>query len=240
MVRNLVKAALLVGMITMLFCATASADDIWYPWWDRATGTTYFWDDWSNLVGGDYASEAVVLGNAFAPGTVVSSADGLATVNVGDPGAGLIAGPVTGFGSKTNFWDMGPGGAMHVDLPSSDQGMDVWVQITYHVGIAAAPQISIPNATQMSLGGNSLGRWQVVEVCDPNTSLETQWVTYLSLWRIDPGQSFAGIDIITDAQNGAIIDQLVVDTKVLPEPGAVVLGVLGNVALFGIRRYRRK
>ena len=62
-------------------------------------------------------------------------------------------------------------------------------------------------------------------------------MVYQALWRLDPGQSLAGIDIST-GDSGAIIDQIVIDTQILPETPAVLLAILGSSGLALLRRAR--
>ena len=233
MVKILLRSAVVAGLLAVAFCSLAAADDVWYPWWDRAPNVTYFWDNWNNISGDNPYS--------VAPDSVTGmGGTGSASVTVQDPGASLMAGPLDGFGSKTNFWDLGPGGTMNVSVDSS-RYMDIWVQVTYHEGIALAPTISILGAHQLWISPTQLDAHVAGEdTGDVGLGQPTGWTTYVSLWRLDPNTTFAGIDITADANMGSIIDQVVVDTHILPEPGAVVLALLGSSTLFTLRRYRRK
>ena len=60
---------------------------------------------------------------------------------------------------------------------------------------------------------------------------------YQTLWRLDPGQTLAGIDIST-GDTGAIIDQIVIDTQILPESSTVFLAILGAGGLALLRKAR--
>jgi hypothetical protein len=243
MVKATLRSALIAGLLTMALCVVASATPPWYYWWDEtAPSVTYFWDDWTSLEG---ANPYTCLPDLVVP---TGGGTGMAEITVGSPGADLIEGPMDGFGNRTNFWDLGPGepdegpgGGMHVDVDSSLQGMDIWVQVNYHVGIAVAPTVSILGATQVALNPSTFELREMVEDTGELVPGEpTGWITYISLWRLNPGTQFQGIDITADADMGAIVDQVIVGTRILPEPTAVVLAVLGNCALFGWRRYRRK
>ena len=233
MVKTLLRSALVAGLLAVVLCSLAAADDIWFPWWDRAPNVTYYWDNWSNLIGG----------NVYAPDLVKGiGGTGTDAVTVKSPGASLITGPMPGFGpTRTNYWDLGPGGSMHVNVDSSPKGMDIWLQVTYHEAIAIAPTISLLGAHQLWISPTQLDARVLVEnTGDVGPGQPTGWITYVSLWTLNPGASFGGIDITADAHMGSIIDQVVVDTHILPEPGAVVLALLGSSTLFTLRRYRRK
>jgi len=239
MVRTLLKSAILAGLIVVVVCGVAlaqysSANDIWYPWWDRTPNVTYYWDDWTSIVGSNpYAVAPDVIGPS-------GGGTGSAVVKVEEPGASLMEGVWDGFGTKTNFWDLGPGGSINIDVDTNAQGMLFWVQVTYHDGMAGTPTVNVANAQQLNISRNVFELRQVVESTGlPGDSEAQQWVTYMSLWRLDPGAVFSGIDIST-GDGGAVIDSVIVDARVLPEPTAVVLAVFGNCALFAFRRYRRK
>jgi hypothetical protein len=198
------------------------------------------WDYW-NLTGGN--PYTVLPDSVNPPGSI-----GDALVTVVSPGASLITGPLTGYGPETTrFWDMGPNGGMNVDVAASPNpnGMDIWVQVKYFDmgpfgpdGTHNVPTVAVGGAHQIAMGSGP-GQYDVHAPGWIDTDTGNQWVTYASLWRLDPGATFGGIDIATGL-HGAIIDQVVVDTHILPEPGAVVLALMGSSALFTLRRYRRK
>ena len=241
MAKILLRSAVVAGLLAIALCSLAAAEDVWYPWWDRAPDVTYLWDDWSNMTGNN--PYTIAPDSVTGPGGAA-----LATLTVGNPGAGLIAGPADGFGSATNFWDLGPGspasgagGSIHLDMDLGTQGTDFLLSVKYHDGMAVAPSISILGAQQLWLTPTDLDAWIPGESTgDVGPGQPTGWVTYVSLWRLDPGTTFTGIDITADPGMGSIIDKVEVDTHILPEPGAVVLGLLGCSTLFTLRRYRRK
>ncbi len=244
MVKMLMRSAVVAGILLVILCAAAmaqSGNDIWASWWDRGPNVTYYWDDWASLIGDNpYA----VQPDLIVPPTGGSAS---AVVTVDDTGADLIAGPIAGFGSKTKFWDLGPGGGMHIDTTSDlhdGEFMDIWVQVTYYQGWAGLPTVSVNGATQVELEPGVLEWRQLVEgTGDVGTAQNpepTGWITYMSLWRLEPGATeFSGIDIAT-GPDGAMIDSVIVDTRILPEPTAALLGVLGNCLLIGWRIRRRK
>ena len=246
---NLVaRLALISGLLIVVLCGAAvaydpnpDANDVFYPFWNRGlAGTaTYFWDNWGLMEG---TNPYVV-----AADNVIGSVTGNATVTVGDGGAGIIAGDestAAAFGTATNFWDMGPGGTVSLalnDAAAGANGMDIWVQVKYHVGIAVAPTINVRALNGEGapiLISNGWYHDTLVESTGTYDGLETGWMVYQSLWRLNPGQTLAGIDITTDGSDGAIIDQVVVDTKILPEPAAIILAILGCAALLLLRKVR--
>jgi len=247
------RSVLMVGLLTLVLCGMAFAydpnpdeNDVFYPYWNRGlTATaTYFWDNWSSMLEGVAATDSVI-------GDVAGSA----TINVGDGGAGLIAGDestAAAFGTATNFLDMGPGGTMTLaldDAAAGTNGMDILVQVKYHVGIAVAPTINVRsvsgdgvvNSTAMLVSTGWYQEYQngFLETTGTYDGQETGWMVYQTLWRLDPGQTLAGIDITSDGTYGSIIDHVVVDTQILPEPAAVILAVVGGFALILLRKVRR-
>lgn len=240
MVKVSIKLAALAVILTSLLCVGVSAqssNDIWNDeWWgDRGPNVTYYWDDWASLLGDNpYNVEPDLILPA-------GGGAGLAVVKVEDPGADLIEGPLPGFGSKTYFWDLGPGGTMDIDVDVNHNGMVFWVQVTYHEGIAVEPVVDVPGGSRMLLLPGKYELRQVIEDTSlPGDSEPQRWVTYMSLWRLDPGVPFGGIKITADEDMGAIIDGVIIDARILPEPTAVVLGVLGNCVLIGWLRRRRQ
>ena len=236
MVKTLVTSAVIAGLLMVALCSAATADDAWATWWgDRGPNVTYLWDNWGNLSGTN--PYTVLPDSVTPPGSI---GDAIVAVQTG--GASLIAGPMTGYGPKTWFWDLGPNGGMDVSVASHPQGMLVWVQVTYFDmgtfsdGNHNVPTVNVAGADQIAMG---IGQYDVHKSQWTDPLNGNQWLTYASLWKLDPGVTFGGIDITTGV-NGAIIDQVVVDTRVLPEPGAVMLALLGSSALFTLRRYRRK
>ncbi len=215
---------------------------VFYPFWNRGlpATATYFWNDWGSFDNTQYTADQVI-GNV----------SGNAVVTIGDGGAGFIAGSEwtqAAFGSSTNFWDVGPGGLISLELNDPNagaQGMDIWVQVKYHVGFAG-----MPNITVRSVSGDGVSEsnprlidngWYYREFIESTGSFgdtDTGWMVYQALYRLDPGQTLAGIDISTGG-NGAIIDSIVVDTKVLPEATSVILALLGGGGLYMLKRTRR-
>lgn len=217
---------------------------VFYPFWNRGlpATATYFWDNWGNLDNDTLQYDA---------DQVIGSGSGTATVTVGDGGAGFIEGgewTQAAFGSATNFWDVGPGGLITLDLDDTNagaQGMDIWVQVKYHVGFTGTPDITVRSISGDGVSESSPrlidNGWYYRDFVESTGSFgdtDTGWMVYQALFRLDPGQTLAGIDISTGG-NGAIIDSIVVDTKILPEATSVVLALLGGGGIYMLKRTRR-
>lgn len=217
-------------------------DGVFYPYWNRGlpATATYFWNNWGMVEGQ----------NTYGADNVIGNVTGSAVVNVADGGAGLIEGgewTEAAFGSATNFWDMGPGGTISLtlnDLNAGSNGMDIWIQVKYHVGMAEVPMINVrtvdgngvyePDPKPRDTGWFYL---DFVESTGNYGGTETGWMVYQALWRIDPGHTLAGIDIST-GNNGSIIDSIVVDTQILPEATPILLAVLGIGTILALRKMR--
>ncbi len=217
---------------------------VFYPFWNRGlpATATYFWNNWGNFDDNN---------NQYAADQVLGNVSGNAIVTIGDNGAGFIGGgnwTQAAYGSATNFWDVGPGGLISLELDdpnAGSQGMDIWVQVKYHVGFTGTPSIIV-----RSISGDGVSEsnprlidngWYYRGFVEPTGSFgntDTGWMVYQALFRLDPGQTLSGIDISTGG-NGAIIDSIVVDTKILPEATSVILALMGGGGFYILRRTRR-
>ncbi len=232
------------GAFAQLYDPNPDEDGVFYPYWNRGlpATATYFWNNWGNFDGVNPEVDA---------DQVIGNVNGTATVTIGDGGAGFIEGgewTEAAFGSATNFWDVGPGGLITLELDDPNagtQGMDIWVQVKYHVGFTGTPTINV-----RSVSGDGVSEstprlidngWyyrDLVESTGGWGETETGWLVYQALFRLDPGQTLAGIDIVTGG-DGAIIDSIVVDTKILPERTAVLLAIFGSGALFLLMKLKK-
>lgn len=218
-------------------------DGVFYPYWNRGlpATATYFWNDWANPIGQDGYSADSVIGNVT----------GTAVVDVANGGAGFIDGgewSEDAFGSARNLWDMGPGGTITLTLDDPNaglNGMDIWVQVKYHVGMAEIPTINIRSVSgdgvtesTPRLIDNGWYYRDFIEETGSWEQVDTGWMVYQALFRLDPGQTLAGIDITT-GDRGAIIDSIVVDTQILPESTSVFLAIFGSAILFMLMKIRR-
>jgi hypothetical protein len=202
--------------------SVAMADDIYPPSWRGDSGTTY--QQWIFLTGANLAAPDQV-DNPYG--------DPTATMIVGDMGVGWIDVDQFGtYGSRTGLWDLGSAGTIDLDIPNRPGGgayKDIWVQVTYFVGMFDAPEVSIAGAQQLE-GWDS----RVVEQVDDFDA----WHCAVSKWRITPNPD-SEVVRITASGLGSVIDQVVVDTKCVPEPSCIVSLLAGAMGLL-ISRRRRK
>lgn len=246
-------AAIILTVLSLLIATGVSAqvyvpvpdeDGVFYPYWNRGlpATATYFWNNWGNYD---------INNDVYGADQVIGNVSGTATVTVGDGGAGFIEGgewTEAAFGSATNFWDVGPGGLITLELDDPNagtNGMDIWVQVKYHVGFTGTPTITV-----RSVSGDGVSEsnprlidngWYYREFVESTGSFgntDTGWMVYQALFRLDPGQTLAGIDIST-GDDGSIIDSIVVDTKILPEATSVFLAIFGSGILFLLIRLKK-
>jgi len=131
-------------------------------------------------------------------------------------------------GTPTGYWDLGgTGGQIALDIPgpASAAYSDIWVQVTYDLGITDVPVVTLPGAQFISA--------QTVLV-EPDGM--DSWMLDQSLWRIQPSLGSTQV-MISSGSWGLVVDQVVVDTMTTPEPASLaMLGLAGCVLL---RRNRR-
>ncbi|NLN76205.1 MAG: hypothetical protein GX139_07820 [Armatimonadetes bacterium] len=229
----------------MMYDPTPDENDVFYPYWNRGlpATATYFWNAWAIRDGEN--------SNNVSADQVIGDVSGQALFTLGEAGAGFIEGgdwTQDAYGSATNFWDIGPGGMITLALNDPiavGKPMDIWIQVKYHVGMAGVPTINL-----RTLSGEGVyestpalidSDWyynSFVESTGVYGGVETGWMVYQTLWRLETGQVLVGIDVSSD-ERGAIIDQIVVDTQIVPEPACVVLAILGTSGLVMLRRARR-
>ena len=209
--------ALAVGsMVAVLAVGSglAVADDLFQPGWRGDPGSTY--QQWT-FDGDDNPAAPEVSLNPYGTGTATMS----------------------------SVWaDIGPGRSgvwMDLDLielwiPNQQEPNDykeLWVQITYLIDdffvppAYVAPTVDVPGAVY--LGGETV----ILETGPVN-----HWELQLSQWRIEPNPPDETINItwLPPGRPYGAVDQIVVDTICIPEPGAVSLLVVGVLALLKRKR----
>jgi hypothetical protein len=174
----------------------AAAHDLFPPCWRGQPNTTF--QEW-----GFFASA-----NPTAPDVAANS--------YGSPSASMAPGPFSdgwfaGWPSSTNvgLWDLGQSGTIQVTIPnrpgaSAGSYKYLCVQVAQYIGgtFPNYSTVSITNATYLG------GQRQLVEAVPPFGGIYVDQ----TVWRLAPNPDAEGI-IITSPSNGALIDQVAVDTR---------------------------
>jgi len=148
-----------------------------------------------------------------------------ATITVGDFGEGWL--DTVPFGSQTGIWDMGREGTIVLDIPNRPEALpykEIWLQVTYYDSPTYPPVVTIPGASLIS------EQTLLVEEDSPG-----DWLLDQSVWRMEPNPSSEQI-ILTADWYGSTIDQIVVDTICIPEPGTAIILAVGTMAAIMRRR----
>lgn len=138
-----------------------------------------------------------------------------------------------GYGSRQGFWDIA-NGSMSLDIPSVAVPafyLQIQLQVVYWKDISQAPSYNLsPSAVQ-------IGSTITTLVEDP-AGLGA-WFSDLIVWEVTPGPADQFITVLGDASFGSVIEQIIIDTKPVPEPGALGLGLAFAGALLIRPRSRR-
>jgi len=212
------KLSVLVSGV-LLFSATAGAHDLVAPPWRGQEGTTY--EEWRF---DDDINPAVpeVINNLYGQAT--------ATITIGDLGEGWLYDLLGG--SQTGYWDLGgEGGQITLDIDNRPEPLpykEIWLQVTYYVGISVAPIVDVPGADLLST--------QTILV---EEDIFGGWFLDQTVWRIEPNPPYEQIILMSDVSGGSVVDQIVVDTICIPEPASIGLLVLGGLMVLRKRRQKR-
>ena len=205
----------------MFLPVVALAYDMFPPDWRGDEGTTYQewrFDDNDNPALPENVDNE--YGNGFDPPAI-------ATITVGEYGEGWWDDP--GLGSLTGMWDIGgTDGRIVLDIdnrPLQLEYKEIHVQITYYQSIGSAATVTVPTAQLVSstteLVEEDIGSWA--------------WYLHQSIWRIEPNPGYEQI-ILTGHPDGSLIDQIVVDTRCIPEPTSMALLALGGCVILRKRK----
>jgi hypothetical protein len=197
MSRQLKYLALFGGLLVSVLAMRAIAHDMIPPDWRGQDGSTYqMW----NFGTDDNPVIADVIQNEYGQAE--------AQITIGTYGSGWWN-QLPGLGIQTGYWDLGGnGGRIAIQIDNQPQlllSKEVWVQVTYFKDLSGAPTVQVPGATYLA------GTTVVVE------QVPTGGVWYLaqSLWQIEPSPSQEEIVINSDPNWGSVIDQIVIDTRVV-------------------------
>ena len=213
---------LVLGVLAVVSVTACHADDVVVPGWRGTAGTTY--EQWGFDTDAN-PTPPEVINNPYGGATAI--------VVVGQYGSGWLD-QLSGLGSKTGFWDLGSSGTITLNIANSpiiDAYKDIWLQVTYFRDITQAPEVDIPGAVR--LGGET----RLVEHVDTGGD----WLLDQSRWRIEPNPSSETIVITSDVLWGALVNQVVVDTRcaAVPEPASLTALLLGCGAVLLRRRSGR-
>jgi len=144
-----------------------------------------------------------------------------AAINVGLMGEGWLES--LGFDSQTGMWDIGgPDGSITLAIDNRPLELpykEIWLQVTYYELMGNLPSIDVPGAQFIS--------GQTITIEEDPILAGTGWFLDQSVWRIEPNPSSEQI-ILTGADMGSTIDQIVVDTICIPEPCTAILLLTGT------------
>lgn len=123
-----------------------------------------------------------------------------------------------GLGTQTGYWDLGEGSIVFdVDAGPVAQPLEVVVQVTYYQAISDAPVISIPGATLVAGSEQA-----VLYENDPPGG----WMHGTSTWTMPVNPGAFQVHLDAAAMWGSVIDHVVIDTNVVPEPATLLaLGI---------------
>ncbi len=207
-------------LVCLLFAATARAHDEFPPWWRGLDGTTH--QEWQFNDNDDPAAPDVV-NNPY--GTSI------ADITVGQIGSGWLD-QLGGYGGQSGYWDLGGSdGSIVIDIDNRDEPLpykEIWVQVTYWKDLHQAPDVDVPGAVFL------YGDTAVIETVATGGT----WLLDLTVWRMEPNPNHERI-IITADPGLSIVDQIVVDTRCVPEPATMSLLVVSGLGLL-LGRLRKK
>jgi len=202
------KLALTGFFLALSFAGVAFADTP--PVWRGQSGSTLQrWD----FTGNSTTPTPDVLTNPYGTPTL--------SVDFNPPfGSGWYNTP-SGYGTRQGFWDIA-NGSMTMDIPSVPVPafyLQIQLQVTYWRDVSQAPTFNLsPSAIQ-------IGPTITTLVEDP-AGLGA-WYSDLIVWEVTPGPGDQFITLQGDTTFGSVIEQVIVDTRAVPEPA-----VLGLAALF--------
>ncbi len=207
----------LVVVCVSLSATCAFGDDLYPPPWRGQPGTTY--QQWQFLTA-DQAAVPDVVNNPYgAPSAQVW------------PGTGQWWWPV--WGGRVGVWPLS--GAIELYIPNRPNGgeyKDIWLQLTW----AKQAYASVPIVSTLPQGSVELiSEIDIGPTNEPPPAGANWWHSTYNI-RIYPNPDFETIRI-----DGTImVDQIVVDTICIPEPGSLAAMFAGLVGLAGFVIRKRR
>jgi hypothetical protein len=209
-------------LLTVAICGLVSpaawAHDVIQPPWRGQDGSTY--QEWRFDTNANPAPPEVI-NNPYGTAS--------AAITVGDFGSGWLD-QLGGLGdTQTNYWDLGSAGTIVIDIDNRPEPLpykEIWIQVTYFQDLWQAPAVDVPGASL--LGGET----RLIE----HVSTGGDWFLDQTMWRIEPNPDHEQITVTADL-SGSVIDQIVIDTICIPEPGTLA-GLVVGCCLLAVRRRR--
>ena len=191
MYKSVVRLAIVACAMTLALCGAAAATDSTPPpWLGDSETNSYVWNTWGdNLFATNFTAN---------PDAIIGTGSGIASILVGDYGAGLLSGSAFAIGNVDTYIELGQAGSIHLDVTPDSRGMDLWIEVLYDEDITAAPQISVNGAIRL------LGTQVITDDASLDALTPSQWTRYEFLWRVDAAHvtQFQGIDIVADSRIG--------------------------------------
>ena len=185
--------------LCFLFTMTSFAHDQLPPDWRGQDGTTFqsfSFDDDSN---------PLILSNTFGQAT--------ATVTVGNPNEGVgWLDTWFGFPDQQGFWNLSSDGQIELMIDNQSTGDEtlIHIQLYYVDFLGSLPTVEVDGGQPFESEN-----WQTVVVDTDEQGLD-HLILEQSTYTITPSPQTDRITISADLLFGALIDQVVVDTKATP------------------------
>jgi len=209
------------GFFIAISTASLTLADVAPSWRGDPGSTLQRWD----FTGNSTTPSPEVLTNPYGTPTLL--------VDYNPPlGEGYYgSSPAPNMGVHTGIWDIA-NGSMSFGIPSVAVPafyLQIQLQVTYWLDINQSPSFSLlPGAVQ-------IGPTITTLVDDPAGS--GAWYSDLIVWEVTPGPASQAITLLGNATLGSVIDQVIIDTKPVPEPTAFALGGIFAGLLFLRRRF---
>jgi len=208
-----------IAALFLVVAASAATADNWFPppWQRGASGTTFA--EWEFLTA-DINPVPDVWGNV----------NGVPTMTVGSPHPWYQE-----YGGRPGVWELS--GIITTKIPNfPDQNpfKDIWVQVTW----SSAYEDAVPVVDELMWGfPTKLVRRAPLEYWQDPTGVNqgVQWFQDVYKIHIEPNPRIEKLRI-----EGPIwVDELVIDTICVPEPGSILALAVGCTGLIGLARRRR-
>lgn len=204
-----------LGALALAFCtSTALADDLFPPPWRYTAGSTFqHWDFHSGASG--MAPDGAAVNNIYGPPL-------LHTTN---PGNWLPS-----FSGRNDVWAVNDFDFLRFEVPNelhTSMQKELLLQVTYlSPTLGLGIQITSPNGNFTQVGAPTI------------TPLPGGWIHETSRWTLNSCPGVENVFIQPPVPGTVLfVDQVVIDTRCIPSPGAGAMIAMG--ALLAARRRRR-